>query len=197
MMRDLMRPREPRWTLGRCYYRLPMSIQCIHREALTSCPGRLLAIALITVALLAATGCSQSDEPVALFRAGKFARAFALFELRAANDDAEAINFLGIHYYLGAGVDRDFKRAAQYFQRAALIHDANAQRNLAIMYMRGLGLAQDNHRAYAWFYQSYTGGNSNAVQYLKMLSDNVTPNAAGKAREWVAAEMRQHAHHQP
>ncbi|GEM_PF-1285867 len=197
MMRDLALASEPRWTLGRCYYRVSMSIQRIQRETLISGSGRFLAAALMTVALLAGAGCSQSGEPVALFRAGQFARAFALFEQRAAREDAEAINFLGIHYYLGAGVERDFKRAAQYFQRAALRHDANAQRNLAIMYMRGLGLAQDNHRAYAWFYQSYTGGNGNAVQYLKTLSDNVTPNAAGKAREWVAAEMRQHAHHQP
>lgn len=152
---------------------------------------------LALIVVLGQTACSVATEPVELFRSGKFESAFEIFSERAANNDMVAVNFLGIHYYLGAAVERDFERAVHYFERAALGHNADAQRNLAIMYMRGLGVSQDNHRAYAWFYQSFSGGNANAREYLRMLADNVTPNAAGKAREWVATELREHAHAQP
>jgi TPR repeat protein len=157
----------------------------------------VLASFLALIIVLAQTACTVATEPVDLFRSGEFESAFEIFSERAANNDMAAVNFLGIHYYLGAGVERDFERAVRYFERAAFGHNADAQRNLAIMYLRGLGVRQDNHRAYAWFYQSLTGGNANAREYLRMLADNVTPNAAGKAREWVATELREHARAQP
>ncbi len=146
------------------------------------------------LALVAAlVACTAGGDPAELFRAGKFPHALAIFSERAAAGDLAATNFLGIHYYLGAGVERDFERAAAYFEQAALAGNADAQRNFAIMYMRGLGVEQDNHRAYGWFFQAYSGGNKNAREYLRNLSDNVTPNAGGKARKWVAQQVRDYA----
>ncbi len=155
-------------------------------------PAALALAGLLLAGVLGACGRAIGD-PVELFRAGEFERAYDIFSERAAGGDLAAINFLGIHYYLGAGVERDHERAARYFQQAALANEPDAQRNLGIMYMRGLGVPQDNHRAYAWFFQSYSGGNANAREYLRMLADNVTPNAGGRAREWVANQIRQHA----
>lgn len=136
--------------------------------------------------------CSSDEDPESMFRAGDFDEAYEIFSERAETGDLAAINFLGIHYYLGAGVKRDFDEAAKYFQHAALGNNAHAQRNLGIMYMRGLGVPQDNHRAYGWFFQAYTGGNEHARKYLQSLSDNVTPNAGGKARQAIAAEVREY-----
>ncbi|MGB1884458.1 MAG: tetratricopeptide repeat protein [Gammaproteobacteria bacterium] len=149
---------------------------------------------LYTLTLLLLSACGADGEPDELFRAGEYERAYKIFRERVAEGDVNAVNFLGIHFYLGAGVERDYERAVKFFELAALENDANAQRNLGIMYMRGLGVPQDNHRAYAWFFQAYSGGgNQNARKYLQMLSDNVTPNAGGRAREWVAEQLRMHS----
>lgn len=179
---------------------IPKSASCTPRRP-ASCfrstlhtPARALFSVTLVVVLAA---CGDSGDPVELFRAGEFARAFAVFSERADGGDLEAVNYLGIHYYLGAGVGRDFERAASYFEQAALAGNADAQRNIAIMYMRGLGVKHDNHRAYGWFFQAYRGGNRNAREYLRVLSDNVTPNAGGKAREWAAQQVRDYARQQP
>ena len=148
---------------------------------------------LLLILVLVSAGCGGSGDPVRDFRNGDFERAFDAFSARAADGDLEALNFLGMHYYLGAAVERDFAKAAEYFRMAALGNNANAQRNLGILYMRGLGVTLDNHEAYGWFFQAYSGGNNGAQYYLRNLSDNVTPNAGLKAREAIAERVRLHA----
>ena len=75
----------------------------------------MLASSLLLIIVLAQTACSVATEPVELFRSGEFESAFEIFSERAANNDMAAINFLGIHYYLGAAVERDFEWAVRYF----------------------------------------------------------------------------------
>ncbi|MGR8920369.1 MAG: tetratricopeptide repeat protein [Gammaproteobacteria bacterium] len=143
--------------------------------------------------MLGLTACSSGGDPAELFREGEFERAYELFSERAADGDLDAINHLGIHYFLGAGVERDFGQAAKYFEQAALANHADAQRNLGIMYMRGHGVKLDNRRAYGWFFHAHTGGNRTARAYLRVLGDNVTPNAGAAARDAVAELLREHA----
>ena len=135
--------------------------------------------------IILAGACSVSGDAEELFRNGHYKSALKSFNQRAAEGDPNAINFVGIHYYLGAGVERDFGEAARWFERAALKRHADAQRNLGIMYMRGLGVAQDNHRAYGWMFHANAGGNQSARRYMKQMSDNVTPNATMQARDKV------------
>jgi len=131
------------------------------------------------------TACGTAPDPVALFEQGDYDDAFVLFSERAADGDIVAINYIGMHYYLGAGVERDFPEAFKWFERAALAGHPGAQRNLGVMYLRGLGVTPDNHQAYGWLYHAREGGNEGANDYLLMMSDNVTPNAAGVARKRV------------
>lgn len=140
-------------------------------------------LVVAVVACLAA--CGTEPDPVALFEQGDYDDAFALFSERAANGDIVAINYIGMHYYLGAGVERNFSEAFKWFERAALAGHPGAQRNLGVMYLRGLGVTPDNHQAYGWLYHAREGGNEGANDYLLMMSDNVTPNAAGVARKRV------------
>ena len=108
--------------------------------------------------------------------------------------DVDATNLVGIHYYQGLGVARDYALAARNFEQAALANHADAQRNLGLMYMNGLGVTQDNQRAYGWFFQAHTQGNPRARANVRFLSDNVTPNAGQKARAWVEEQIRAYAH---
>lgn len=143
---------------------------------------------LLIVFVLA--GCTQQSDPEALFRAGDYADAFAIFQTRAAAGDAEAANFLGVHYYLALGVERDLKAAARLFEQAAVAGRPGAQRNLGIMYLRGFGVTQDKVRAYAWFYQASQQGDPLAFKYLDFVADYITPNQSMSARRWVKQFMR-------
>lgn len=147
-------------------------------------------------ALAVLSGCADGD-PAAAYRAGDYKTSFAAYSARAAAGDLDALNVVGVHYYLGLGADRDFTRAAEAFERAALGASSQAQRNLGIMYLHGYGVPQDNHRAYGWFFKAYDNGNPHARSYIKFLSDNVTPNAGQKARAEVDALIRAHVRDAP
>ena len=147
--------------------------------------SRCSAGACLAVLVVCLSACGTDQDPVALFEQGDYADAFALFSARAAGGDIVAINYIGMHYYLGAGVERNFPEAFKWFERAALAGHPGAQRNLGVMYLRGLGVTADNHQAYGWLYHAREGGNVGANDYLLMMSDNVTPNAAGVARKRV------------
>ena len=136
--------------------------------------------------LFVVTGCGSSGDPVRDFEAGNYRDSFKAFTRLAASGDTDAFNFLGIHYYLGAGVDKDFERAAQWFERGALARNASAQRNLGMLYLRGWGVPRNNVHAYGWLHQSYSQGNQVALHYLRMTSNLITPNQTMEARAWVA-----------
>ncbi|MGE3775405.1 MAG: tetratricopeptide repeat protein [Gammaproteobacteria bacterium] len=109
------------------------------------------------------------------------------------HDNPAALNFVGIHYYLGTGVARDFAEAGRWFERAARLGDANAQRNLGMLYLRGLGVRQNDFLAYAWFTEAAERGNRRATAYLVLLSDALTPNQMVKARHALDGEIGQRA----
>jgi len=92
------------------------------------------------------------------------------------------MNLLGVHYYLGVGVSRDFASARRWFESAARKNNADAQCNLAILYLRGLGGAQDFMWAYAWFERALASGNTRAQSYIATMGDALTPNQITKGR---------------
>ena len=135
--------------------------------------------------------CGQTGDPVAAFDRGAYDASFATFSQRADAGDPAAQNYLGIHYYLGAGVERDFGRAAAWFEKAALARHAPAQRNLAILYLRGLGVAKDNVKSYGWFYEAFTHGDTKSQSYLALIATTITPNQIIEARTWIDERLRQ------
>lgn len=137
-------------------------------------------------------GCAAERDPADLYLDGDYGAAFKSYSRLADTGNAAAINFVGIHYYLGAGVEKDHGEAFKWFERAALADDAHAQRNLGVMYLRGWGVPKDNALAYGWLYESLAAGNESAREYLRMASDYITPNQSMVAREAVAARLAQY-----
>ncbi len=133
--------------------------------------------------------CGSAQDPQTLFDAGHFQRSLALARAEAEQDSPDAANLVGIHYYLGAGVDRDFIEAGRWFERAALQGNPSAQRNLATLYLRGLGVKQDDFLAYAWFTEAAERGNPRAFKYMALMGDALTPSEMVRARKVLNAEL--------
>ncbi len=148
----------------------------------------VIIFAILIVSAIAA--CRGGDDPLASFHEGRYEAALKSFTRQAESGDLTAANYVGIHYYLGLGVTRDFAKAAAWFETAALGRHAGAQRNLGVMYLRGHGVDKDYSRAYGWFYHAYVGGSRNAEKYLGFTGDLVTPNRSMQAREQVADRIK-------
>jgi hypothetical protein len=85
-----------------------------------------LSVAILLCSALA--GACGGTDPYAHFAAGDYHASFKAFRRLADSGDVAAGNFVGIHYYLGAGVARDYATAAQWFERAALAGNARLGR---------------------------------------------------------------------
>lgn len=118
------------------------------------------------------------------FDAGDYATAYKLFKPRAEAGDSEAQNYLGVHYYLGLGVQRDLPKALQWYEKAALQGDPDAQFNYGLMFHNAYGTDQDITTAFKWYYASYRQGNPNAERYMNSLADAnlLSPNQIDYAK---------------
>jgi len=133
--------------------------------------------------------CGPAEDARTLFNAGHFERSLQVAMAEAQRDLPAAANLVGVHYYIGAGVERDFVEAGRWFERAALQGDPSAQRNLATLYLRGLGVKQDDFLAYAWFTEAAERGNGRALAYMALMGDALTPSEMVRARKVLNAEL--------
>jgi hypothetical protein len=88
---------------------------------------------------------TQSELPVALIR-------------KAEQGDAGAQRALGMSYFEGRQVDRDYALAAMWLRKAAGHGDAAAQVSLGYLLEGGLGVAQDETEAAKWYARAAASG---------------------------------------
>ena len=55
--------------------------------------------------------CSKETNPKKAFDNGDYTTSFKIWETYAKQGDDEAQNYIGIHYYLGLGVNKDYQKA--------------------------------------------------------------------------------------
>ncbi|MGR8949194.1 MAG: tetratricopeptide repeat protein [Gammaproteobacteria bacterium] len=148
-------------------------------------------IALIMLAsILICSGCGKAQSPHEAFRSGNYDSSFKQYLGLAQSGDTDAANFLGIHYYLGLGTDKDYDKANKWFLTSALDENADAMRNLGVMYMRGHGVDQDWGRAYGWLYHAVQRNHPKAQEYLGVTADYVTPNKSMQERAFVESLIK-------
>jgi uncharacterized protein len=83
--------------------------------------------------------------------------------------DAAAQTKLGILYYKGQGVSRNYQEAARLFRLAAEKGNPYAQSNLAYMCENGEGIPQDYQEAANWYLKAAEQGNTQAQFYAGRL----------------------------
>jgi uncharacterized protein len=82
---------------------------------------------------------------------------------QADDGDVDAQYDLGIRYYSGDGVEKDFGQAIKWFLMAAEQDDAQAQFNLGIMHGRGEGTDKDVSKSMQWLKKAAEQGHTEAV----------------------------------
>lgn len=147
---------------------------------------------ILSVCLLLLTGgCGSDKSALQAFDTGDYVTSYKLFRPLAESGDRVAQNYLGVHFYLGLGVERDWSQALQWYEKAAKQGDPGAQLNYGLMFQNGYGTNSDIGAAFMWYYASYRQGNATAGRYMNSLADDnlLSPNqidyAKLRARQYV------------
>lgn len=75
-------------------------------------------------------------------------------------------NNLGLHYYTGARIGRNYAEAVKWFRKAAERGHSGAQANLGICYLKGEGVVQDYAEAVVWLQKAAVQGLATAQTLL-------------------------------
>jgi TPR repeat protein len=89
-------------------------------------------------------------------------KAFESYKAKAEQGDVGAQNSLGLCYYFGRGVAKDYDQAVNLWRKGADQGDAYAQHLLAHRYATGEGVARDPVQAVNLWYKSAEQGNARA-----------------------------------
>lgn len=90
-------------------------------------------------------------------------------ETAAERGDPRAQNILGIMYFRGFGVSRDYAKSFMWLKKSAEAGDEFGQLNLADSFENGDGIAPDQQEAVVWYVKAALQDNSNATQRLQIL----------------------------
>ncbi|MEO5934633.1 MAG: tetratricopeptide repeat protein [Duganella sp.] len=86
---------------------------------------------------------------------------------KAGNADAQ--HLLGLMYYMGRGVQQDYKQALAWHRKAALQGKADAQYVVGAMYYTGNAVIQDHKQAVGWFRKAAEQGHADAQQVMGLM----------------------------
>lgn len=158
-----------------------------------------VSLLLACACLLAA--CGQPTDPKAAFHQGDYETSFELWLPLAMQGDLEAQNFIGIHYSLGLGVERNFRKASEWFQKAAETGFPDAQRNYGDMFYYGRYVPQDYYQSFIWYFAASQQGHETAKRLLETLTsqNKLTPNqqmhAKLEANKYIADVQKRFQSH--
>ena len=125
-------------------------------------------------------------EGASAYNARNYALALKEVTPLARAGHAEAQHLLGLMYYMGRGVARDYKQAFAWHQKAALQGKADAQYVVGAMYYTGNSVPQDQKHAVTWFRKAAEQGHAEAQHALGLM---YRYNVAGVPQDPVLAYM--------
>jgi TPR repeat protein len=124
----------------------------------------------ITFALgLHATAHAGFTEGATAYNARNYALALKEVTPLAKAGNADAQHLLGLMYYMGRGVQRDYKQAFAWHEKAARQGKADAQYVIGAMYYTGNAVPQDHKQAVHWFRKSAEQGHPEAQYALGLM----------------------------
>jgi len=145
----------------------------------------------ITIAILFALGLHGSamagfSEGANAYNARNYALALKEITPLAKAGNADAQHLLGLMYYMGRGVQRDYKQAFTWHYKAAQQGKADAQYVIGAMYYTGNAVPQDQKLAVQWFRKAAEQGHPDAQHALGLM---YRYHVAGMPQDVVIAYM--------
>jgi TPR repeat protein len=143
------------------------------------------------VAILLALGLHSSamagfTEGANAYNARDYALALKEITPLAKSGNADAQHLLGLMYYMGRGVQRDYKQAFAWHYKAAQQGKADAQYVIGAMYYTGNAVPQDQKLAVTWFRKAAEQGHPDAQHALGLM---YRYHVAGMPQDMVIAYM--------
>jgi len=128
----------------------------------------------LTVAILLALGlhgAAQAGFPegASAYNARNYTLAMKEIAPLARAGNADAQHLLGLMYYMGRGVARDYKTAFGWHLKAAQQGKADAQYVVGAMYYTGNAVPQDQKHAVTWFRKAAEQGHAEAQHALGLM----------------------------
>ena len=119
-------------------------------------------------------------------------KAFAETKVMADQGDAQAQSKLGLCYYNGVGVAKDFGQAVAWYRKSAEQGNAKAQSRLGYCYANGEGVPKDDRQAASWYLKASEGGDAVAQLNLGVCffyGNGVARNLGGRIRGQAAPSL--------
>jgi len=144
-------------------------------------------------ALLLLVGATGADANAACLAADKNGNYSATEHVRCLREEAERGEIisqyvLGLFYYNGDGIPRDYEEAAKWFRRAADQGYDMPQFMLAKLYASGRGVPKNIVVSRMWLTLSAAQGNEHAMKARDLLEERMTSAQIAEAqklvREW-------------
>lgn len=145
----------------------------------------------IFVAITFALGLHSSalagfPEGATAYNAKNYALALKEVTPLAKAGHADAQHLLGLMYYMGRGVARDYKQAMMWHRKAAQQGKADAQYVVGAMYYTGNAVPQDHKTAVSWFRKAAEQGHAEAQHAMGLM---YRYQQAGMPQDMVLAYM--------
>jgi TPR repeat protein len=125
-------------------------------------------------------------EGASAYNARNYALALKEITPLAKAGNADAQHLMGLMYYMGRGVTRDYKQAFAWHHKAALQGKADAQYVVGAMYYTGNSVPQDQKHAVTWFRKAAEQGHAEAQHALGLM---YRYRVAGMPQDTVLAYM--------
>lgn len=145
-----------------------------------------LLIAIAFVLGLQASAHAGFAEGASAYNARNYALALKKIVPLAKAGHADAQHLLGLMYYMGRGVARDYKQAFAWHHKAAQQGKADAQYVVGAMYYTGNAVPQDQRHAVGWFRKAAEQGHAEAQHALGLM---YRYHQAGMPQDKVLAYM--------
>jgi uncharacterized protein len=143
-------------------------------------------VAMIIAVGLAANAMAGFTEGANAYNAKNYSRALKEVTPLAKAGHADAQHLLGLMYYMGRGVARDYKLALMWHRKAAEQGQADAQYVVGAMYYTGNAVSADPKAAVPWFRRAAEKGHAEAQHALGLM---YCYHAAGLPQDNVLAYM--------
>lgn len=125
--------------------------------------------ALVLAFMLHGSALAGFAEGALAYNSGNYPVALKETKPLAHAGNADAQHLLGLMYYTGRGVPRDYAQAFSWHRKAALQGKPDAQYVVGAMYYTGNAVRQDRAQATQWFRKAASHGHGEAQYALGLM----------------------------